>query len=71
MKPFDLEEAKAGKKVCTRNGFPVRIIDYNFKGHGEHNLIGVVEIDDSTEVCHVFTENGTNECHEGNQLFMV
>ena len=71
MKPFNLEEAKAGKKVCTSEGFPVRIIDFNFKGHGEYKLIGVVEIGDSTEVCHVFKENGTNECHEEYQLFMV
>lgn len=29
MKPFNLEEAKAGKPVCTRAGLPVRIIDYD------------------------------------------
>ena len=31
MKPFDLEEAKAGKPVCTRAGYPVRIVDFNVK----------------------------------------
>lgn len=31
MSPFNLEEAKAGKPVCTRNGKPVRIIEFNMK----------------------------------------
>ena len=29
MKPFNLEEAKAGAKICTRDGRPVRIICYD------------------------------------------
>lgn len=28
-KPFNLEEAKAGRPVCTRNGQEVRIICFN------------------------------------------
>lgn len=28
MKPFDLEEAKAGKPVCTRDGRKVEIISF-------------------------------------------
>ena len=31
MKPFNLEEAKAGAPVCTRDGKDVVIIDYNYK----------------------------------------
>ena len=30
-KPFNLEEAKAGRPVCTRNGQEVRIICFNAK----------------------------------------
>ena len=33
IKPFDLEAAKKGAKVCTRGGFPVRILAYDL-----HNL---------------------------------
>lgn len=29
MKPFNLEEAKAGKPVCTRIGLPVRIVCFD------------------------------------------
>lgn len=29
MKPFNLEEAKVGKPVCTRNGRRVEIISFN------------------------------------------
>lgn len=31
MKPFNLEEAKAGKKVCTREGYDVEIFDFNLR----------------------------------------
>ncbi|MBQ1732552.1 MAG: hypothetical protein II037_10115 [Bacteroidales bacterium] len=30
MKPFNLEEAKAGKPVCTRDGKEVKILDFDF-----------------------------------------
>jgi len=32
MKPFNLEEAKKGNPVCTRCGYPVRIICFDRKG---------------------------------------
>lgn len=31
MKPFDLEAAKAGKPVCTRNGYKARIICFDYQ----------------------------------------
>lgn len=31
MKPFNLEEAKAGKQVVTKSGRPVRIICWDVK----------------------------------------
>lgn len=33
MKEFDLEAAKRGARVCTRDGCPVRIFSYNLQGH--------------------------------------
>lgn len=30
MKPFNLEEAKAGKPVCTRDGKEAKILDFDF-----------------------------------------
>lgn len=32
MKPFNLEEALAGKPICTKSGLPARILDTNLKG---------------------------------------
>ena len=40
LKPFDLEAAKAGKPVCTRNGRKARIIC--FDAEGEHPIIALV-----------------------------
>lgn len=36
MKPFNLEEAKAGKPVCTRDGKDVKILDFDY--HRDHRL---------------------------------
>ena len=33
MKKLDLEAAKRGARVCTRDGCPVRIFSYNLQGH--------------------------------------
>ena len=48
MKPFNLEQAKAGKPVCTRDGRPVRIICFDKRwdkfpivalvGHNEEDI---------------------------------
>ena len=40
LKPFDLDAAKAGKPVCTRNGRKARIIC--FDAEGEHPIIALV-----------------------------
>ena len=42
LKPFDLEAAKAGKPVCTRNGRKVRILCYDLKGE-EYPIVAAVE----------------------------
>lgn len=41
MKPFDLEQAKAGKPVCTKRGEPVRIIFFN--ATGSYPIIGLID----------------------------
>ena len=43
MKPFKLEQAKAGAPVCTRNGQPVRIICYDMKGYSNYPILALVE----------------------------
>ena len=42
LKPFNLEAAKAGKPVCTRDGRSVRIIAFDAKRKDEKNIIALV-----------------------------
>jgi len=41
MKPFDLEKAKAGEPVVTRDGRPVRIVCSDLKS--EEPVVGIVD----------------------------
>ena len=43
MKPFNLEEAKAGAPVCTRDGRPVRIVCYDCKGYKNYPILALIE----------------------------
>ena len=56
LKPFDLEEAKAGKPVCTRDGRKVRIICFDLK-NDEYPIVAAVG-NDSSETLFSYTTNG-------------
>lgn len=58
MKPFDLEEAKAGKPVCTRDGRKVEIISFEHPIKGYPILAKVFFGKDDYEEF-TFTESGT------------
>lgn len=49
LKPFDLEAAKAGKLVCTRDGRKARII--SFDRHGEDCPIIALVVDSKNAEC--------------------
>jgi len=50
MREFNLEEAKAGKPVCTRYGLNARILCFDRKSHGSvYPIIGLVEYLDGEE----------------------
>lgn len=55
MKPFNLEEAKAGKPVQTRDGRPARILAFDRKG--PNPIIGLVTHIDF-EVAYYWFEDG-------------
>lgn len=57
MKPFNLEEAKAGKPVCTRDGRPARIVEFNMKDEN-FPIIAIVSCD-VTEIVGTFTLQGS------------
>ncbi len=69
MKPFNLEEAKRGKPVQTRDGLPVKIIDYSSKNIN-FPLVAYI----NNQVLEVYTDSGTvhkskKEC--ASDLFMA
>lgn len=54
--PFDIEKARRGAKIVTRNGCPVRIGFFDLKDE-EHPIVGAVETDGGEVVCS-FTKDG-------------
>jgi len=57
--PFDLEKAKAGAKLCQRNGCKARIIcydrrDYKGEGNPARNLIALADDPASDRVERIF-----------------
>lgn len=48
MKPFDIELAKAGHPVCTREGEPVRIICYDRK-NTKYPIMALIDKGDSED----------------------
>jgi hypothetical protein len=43
MKPFDVEKAKQGHPVCTRDGRDVEILKFDFKGSTGESLLGTIK----------------------------
>lgn len=62
MKPFNLEEAKAGKPVVTRGGRPARILCFDRK-HDRFPIAGLITNEGGKETCQVWTLEG---CYYGN-----
>lgn len=56
MKPFDLEAAKAGKPVYTRDGRKVRIICFDAKCIKP--IVALIQGSDNSEQIEYYTENG-------------
>lgn len=54
--PFDLEAAKSGAKVVTRDGRPARIVCFDAKDR--YPIIALVDNKDGTEICCSFTADG-------------
>jgi hypothetical protein len=58
LKPFDLEKAKQGAKVVTRDGRPVRIICWDRKGKHYPIVALVEEANVEEEVIETYTLDG-------------
>lgn len=76
MKPFNLEEAKAGKPVCMRNGRSVRIICWD-KAGDEYSIVALGPVPGSNavdEALYCYTQDGVYLTGAGEQdydLFMA
>lgn len=55
--PFDIEKAKAGAKVVTRDGYPIRIGFFDLKGQRSFPIVGAIDRDGIEEV-RFFTADG-------------
>lgn len=71
MKPFNLEKAKSGKPVCTRDGRAVKLI--YFDAEGIYPIVGLIKYKEY-EDAQMFRKNGRlfgDSSDDENDLFMV
>lgn len=61
-KPFDLEKAKAGHKVCTRDGRPARIICWDYS----HNMpiVAIITEADGNDILTYTNKGAFVQCEE-------
>ena len=59
LKPFDIQKAREGKPVCTRDGRSVRILcfDANIMP-GNKNILALIRKNDGSEYVEYYTSNG-------------
>lgn len=69
LKPFNLEEAKAGKAVCTREGKPVRILCFDLRG-SDYPVIAAV-LSDTGEALMSYDEQGRHRHNEESEDDLV
>lgn len=71
LKPFDLEAAKAGKPVCTRDGRKARIIC--FDRNWEYPIVALIECENGEEMISSCDKDGKARIYEaqGTDLMML
>lgn len=69
LKPFDLEAAKIGKPVCTRDGHKARIICFDAKGVIYPILALIEECGKESTYC--YDTCGKSTVHPDNDLMML
>ncbi len=59
MKEFDYEKARAGARLCTRDGRPARIVSWDAKSpDGVYPIVALVQLDVDDEEVDVFSKKG-------------
>ena len=64
LKPFDIQKAKEGKPVCTRDGRKVRVLCYDFKQNEEYPILVAVEDKDGKERAMLYSNGGISEIYK-------
>ena len=67
LKPFDLEAAKAGKPVCTRNGHKARILCFDAKRKDGKNIIALVSSMDYPGLEELIAYHNNGNYHGGHE----
>lgn len=57
MKDFDLAAAKRGATVCTRQGWPVRILCFDFEGSYKP-IVAAIKVKEHEELIREYSNNG-------------
>lgn len=69
LKPFDLEAAKEGKPVCTRDGRKARIICFDLKNN-VCPIVAAVEENNNMEVLYHYDTKGLN-CYKKSEIDLM
>ena len=71
--PFDLEKAKAGAKIKTKEGYDCRIICWDAidKNFPEYCIVGLVKDYEGGENVHSFKKDGTCYANQCKNLYIV
>ena len=67
LKPFDIQKAREGKTVCTRDGRKVRIICFDAKRKDEKNIIALVPSKDYPEFEDLIAYPNNGNYHGGHE----
>ena len=74
LKPFDIQKAREGKPVCTRDGRKARILCYDFKKNERYPILAAVENKDGMERALIYSNDGfynNQDCESYNDLMML
>ena len=72
MRKFDINLAREGKPVCTRDGRKARVLCYDFKQNEEYPILVAVENKDGKECALLYSNDGISEMYKSsnNELVM-
>ena len=74
MTPFNIEEAKKGRPVCTRDGRKARIICFDRKGFESKPILALIEENGKEDYFYAYGNDGiwaSNGQETINDLFLV